>query len=151
VSPTVKTKIRARVIFPQFGLRENMDFQIKLFSWPDKGDHLIMITRGLLDRAALEQIFEEVATVTQPLQDCKVIIDLQDTACDLKTADIQNFASGLKLGGWPATNKVAIVSPHNSEQHDQLLMLTRDLAQFNLKIAVFTDSKSAVNWLTETV
>jgi hypothetical protein len=138
-------------MFPEFSLRKNMDFQIKLFSWPDKGDHLIMITRGLLDRAALEQIFEEVATVTQPLQDCKVIIDLQETACDLKTADIQNFASGLKLGGWPTTNKIAIVSPHNSEQHGQLLMLTRDLAQLNLKIAVFTDSKSAVNWLTETV
>jgi hypothetical protein len=128
-----------------------MDFQIKLFSWPDKGDHLIMITRGLLDRTALQQIFEEVATVTQPLQDCKVIIDLQDTACDLKTAEIQKFASGLKLEGWPATNKVAIVSPHNSEQHDQLLVLIRDLAQLSFKIALFNDSKSAVNWLTGTV
>jgi hypothetical protein len=127
-----------------------MDFQIKLFSWPDKGDHLIMITRGVLDRAALEQIFEEVATVTQPLQDCKVIIDLQDTACDLKTADIENFANGFK-GGWRATNKVAVVSPHDSDQHDQLFVLTGHLTQLNLKIALFTDSKSAVNWLTETV
>jgi hypothetical protein len=126
-----------------------MDFQIKLFSWPDKGDHLIMIARGLLDRAALEQIFQEVTTVTQPLQDCKVIIDLQDAACHLKTADIQTFVSGLKLDGWPATNKVAMVSPRDSEQHDQLLMLTRDLAKVNFKMAVFTDSKSAVNWLTE--
>jgi hypothetical protein len=127
-----------------------MDFQIKLFSWPDKGDHLIMITRGVLDRAALEQIFEEVATVTQPLQDCKVIIALQDTACDLKTADIENFANGFKRG-WRATNTIAVVSPHDSDQHDQLLVLTRHLTQLNLKIALFTDSKSAVNWLTETV
>ncbi|HJU61823.1 MAG TPA: hypothetical protein VJ864_07235 [Candidatus Binatia bacterium] len=127
-----------------------MDFQIKLFSWPDKGDHLIMITRGLLDRAALKRIFEEVTTVTQPLQDCKVIIDLQDTVCDFRTAEIENFAGGLKPERWPATNKVAIVSPHNSE-HDQLLVLTRHLAQLSLKIALFTDSKSAVNWLTETV
>ena len=36
-----------------------MDFQIKLFSWPDKGDHLIMITRELLDRTALEQYFKK--------------------------------------------------------------------------------------------
>jgi hypothetical protein len=126
-----------------------MDFQIKLFSWPDKGDHLIMIARGLLDRAALEQVFHEVAMVTQPLQECKVIIDLQDAACDLKTADIQNFASGLKLDRWPATNKVAMVSPQDTEQYGQLLMLTRDLAKVDFKMAVFTDSKSAVNWLTE--
>ena len=92
-----------------------MDFQIKLFSWPDKGDHLIMIARGLLDRAALEQVFHEVTTVTQPLQDCKV----------------------------------AMVSPQDSEQYGQLLMLTRDLAKVDFKVAVFTDSKSAVNWLTE--
>lgn len=128
-----------------------MDFQIKLFSWPDKGDHLIMITRGLLDRAALEQIFQEVATVTRSLQDCKVIIDLQDVACDLKTADIQTFASGLKLDRWPANNKVAMVSPRDSEQYNQLLMLAGDLAKLSFKIAVFTDSKSAVNWLTEIV
>jgi hypothetical protein len=126
-----------------------MDFQIKLFSWPDKGDHLIMIIRGLLDRAALEQIFQEVATVTQPLQDCKVIIDLQDVAGDLKTADIQTFASRLKLDRWPATNKVAIVSPRDSEQYNQLLALASDLVKLSFKIAVFTDSKSAVNWLTE--
>jgi hypothetical protein len=128
---------------------ENMDFQIKLFSWPDKGDHLIMITRGLLDRAALEQIFQEVATVTRPLRDCKVIIDLQDATCDLNTADIRTFASGLKPHRWPATNKVAIVSPRDSEQYNQLLMLACDLAKLSFKIAVFTDSKSAVNWLTE--
>jgi hypothetical protein len=128
-----------------------MDFQIKLFSWPDKGDHLIMITRGLLDRAGLEQIFKEVATVTQPLQDCKVIIDLQDSVCDLKTADIQTFASRLRLEEWPATNKIAIVSRQDNDQQGQMLMLTRDLAKLNLRIALFTDSKSAVNWLTETV
>jgi hypothetical protein len=126
-----------------------MDFQIKLFSWPDKGDHLIMITRGLLDRAALEQIFQEVATVTRPLQDCKVIIDLQDAASDLKTADIRTFACRLKLDRWPATNKVAIVSPRDSEQYDQLLTLASEMAKLGFKIAVFTDSKSAVNWLTE--
>jgi len=149
MSPAVKIKIGASIIFRQFALRKNMDFQIKLFSWPDKGDHLIMITRGLLDRAALEQIFHEVAEVTQPLQDCKAIIDLQDVACDLKMADIQTFAAELKLDHWPANNKVAVVSPRDSEQYDQLLMLARDLAKHSFRIAVFTDSKSAVNWLTE--
>jgi hypothetical protein len=128
-----------------------MDFQIKLFSWPDKGDHLIMITRGLLDRAALEQIFQEVAAVTQPLSDCKVIIDLQDVACDFRMDELQTFASALKPDGWPATNKVSMVSPRDSEQYDQLLTLARDLSKLGYRIAVFTDSKSAVNWLTEIV
>jgi hypothetical protein len=128
-----------------------MDFQIKLFSLPDKGDYLIVITRGLLDKAALEQIFKEVATVTRPLRDCKVIIDLQDAACDFKLDDIQTLTNGLKLERWPATNKVAIVSPRDSERRAQLRMLVRDLASLNLKIALFTDSKSGVTWLTETV
>jgi hypothetical protein len=134
-------------IYPE----ENMDFQIKLFSWPDKGDHLIMIARGLLDRAALEQIFQEVAAITQPLPDCKVIIDLQDVACDFRMDELQTFASALKPDGWHATNKVAMVSPRDSEQYDQLLTLARDLSKFGYRIAVFTDSKSAVNWLTEIV
>lgn len=127
-----------------------MDFQIKLFSWPERGNHLIMITRGLLDMDALEQIFQEVTTVTRALLDCKVVIDLQDAVCTLETTDIQAFVNGRKLDGW-SSHKVAMLSPHEIEQYDQLFMLTSGLSKLGFKIAVFYDSKAAVSWLAETI
>ena len=128
-----------------------MDFQIKLFSWPDRGNHLIMITRGVIDIKGFEQIFREVVTATQPLHDCKVVIDLQDTACNLESADVQAFVDRTEPGLWPATNKIAIVSPREIDQYDQLLMLTSGLSKQGLKIAIFYDSKPAVTWLADTM
>jgi hypothetical protein len=78
-----------------------------------------------------------------------VIIDLQDATCDLRLNHSESFGSELKLDRWPASNKVAMVSPRDGEQYDQLLTLARDLSRLGYRIAVFTDSKSAVNWLTE--
>lgn len=128
-----------------------MDFQIKLFSWPDRGNHLIIITRGILDVGGLEQVFREVATVTQSLLDCKVVIDLQDAVCNLGTADIQAFANGRKPAAWSNKHKVAMLSPREVEQYDQLVLLTSGLSKQGFKIAVFYDSKAAVSWLADTV
>jgi hypothetical protein len=127
-----------------------MDFQIKLFSWPERGNHLIMITRGLLDMGALEQIFQEVATVTRALLDCKVVIDLQDALCNLKTTDIQAFVHGRNADGW-SSHKIAMLSPQEIEQYDQLFILTSGLSKLGFKIAAFYDSKAAVSWLAETM
>jgi hypothetical protein len=132
-------------------LEEFMDFQIKLFSWPDRGNHLIMITRGVLDVGGLEQVFRELATVTQPLPDCKVVIDLQDALCNLGTADIQSFANGRKLATWSSNHKVAMLAPREVEQYDQLVLLTSGLSKQGFKIAVFYDSKAAVSWLADTM
>lgn len=128
-----------------------MDFQIKLFSWPDRGNHLIMITRGVIDIKGFEQIFREVVTATQPLRDCKIVIDLQDTTCNLESADIQAFVDGMGPELWASTSKVAVVAPPEIDQYDQLLMLTSGLAKRGLKIAVFYDSKPAVTWLADTM
>jgi hypothetical protein len=127
-----------------------MDFQIKLFSWPDRGNHLIMITRGIIDIKGFEQIFREVVTATQPLQDCKIVIDLQDTTCNLESADVQVFVDGMGAELWLSTNKVAIVAPREIDQYDQLVTLTSGLSKRGLKIAVFYDSKPAVTWLADT-
>jgi hypothetical protein len=149
MSPNVKTKTVISLTFPRF--EELMDFQIKLFSWPDRGNHLIMITRGLIDRAGLEQIFREVVTATRPLRDCKVVVDLQDATCTLKSADIQAFVDGVPPDLWCSTHRVAFVSPGEIEQYDQLFALTSGLAKRGFKIAVFDDSKSAVTWLADTL
>jgi hypothetical protein len=128
-----------------------MDFQIKLFSWPDRGNHLIMITRGVLDLKGFVQIFQEVVTATEPLRDCKVVVDLQDTTCNLTGADVETFVDGVQPDRWPATNKVAIVAPSEIDQYDQIFVLTSGLTKRGLKIAVFYDSKAAVTWLADTI
>jgi hypothetical protein len=110
-----------------------------------------MITRGVMDIQGFAQIFQEVATATQPLRDCKVVIDLQNAVCNVEDADIQAFVDGVEPDLWPSTNKVAIVSPREIEQYDELLALTRGLAKRGLKISVFHDSKPAVAWLADTV
>ena len=118
MASNVKTKILQGFIFPRFD--KIMDFQIKLFSWPDRGNHLIMITRGIIDVKGFEQIFREVVTATQPLRDCKVVVDLQDTTCNLERADIQAFVDGAQADLWPSTNKVAIVARWEIDQYDNL-------------------------------
>ena len=128
-----------------------MDFQIKLFSWPDKGNHLILITRGVMDTKAFDQVFQEVHTATQALRDCKVVVDLQDAMCNLENAEIQAFVDGVELERWPSTNRVAMVAPREIGQYDQLSALTNGLAKRGLKIAVFDDSKLAVSWLADTI
>ena len=128
-----------------------MDFQIKLFSWPDRGNHLIMITRGVMDIEGFHQIFQELLTATQSLRDCKVVVDLQDAMCNLENADVQAFADGMQLDQWPSTNRVAVVAPREIDQYDQLLALTNGLAKRGLKIAIFYDSKLAVTWLADTI
>jgi len=128
-----------------------MDFQIKLFSWPDRGNHLILITRGVIDTKAFDQIFQEVYTATQALRDCKVVIDLQDAMCNFENADIQSFVDELQLDRWPSTNRVAVVASREIDHYDQLSALTNSLAKRGLKIAVFDDSKLAVTWLADTI
>jgi hypothetical protein len=149
VSPNVRTKDLDGFIFTRFD--KLMDFQIKLFSWPDRGNHLIIITRGVLDIKGIEQIFQEVVTATEPLRDCKVVVDLQDVTCNLERADIQAFVDGVRPELWPSTNKIAIVAPREIDQYDHLFALTSGLAKRGLKIAVFYDSKPAITWLADTI
>ena len=149
MASNVKTKILQGFIFPRFD--KIMDFQIKLFSWPDRGNHLIMITRGVLDIKGFEQIFREVVTATEPLRDCKVVVDLQDTTCNLERADIQAFVDGAQPNLWPSSIKVAIVAPREIDQYDNLFALTSGLAKRGLKVAAFHDSKPAVTWLADTI
>lgn len=110
-----------------------------------------MITRGILDIKGIEQIFQEVVTATEPLRDCKVVVDLQDVTCNLERADIQAFVDGVRPELWPSTNKIAIVAPREIDQYDHLFALTSGLAKRGLKIAVFYDSKPAITWLADTI
>jgi hypothetical protein len=124
-----------------------MDLQIKLFRWLSRGHHVIALTRGPIDMAGIGRIFAEVAEITQPLPDCKVLIDLRDSTYKLDAVDIHTFANDLKADLWPDTNRIALVSAPSREQYDQLLMLSSCLSNRGFKVAIFYDANSAASWL----
>src|SRR5262245_6496191 len=94
MSPNVKT-IAFRIITSISG-RFMMDLQIKLFSGLDRGNHVIIITRGSVDIDGFREIFRNVVNTTRSLLDCKVLIDLQDASYNLKPGDIRAFAENLR-------------------------------------------------------
>jgi hypothetical protein len=124
-----------------------MDLQIKLFRWLARGNHVIALTRGPIDMAGVAEIFAEVAEITQPLLDCKVLIDLRDSTYRLDPADIHTFANELRTDLWPDTNKIALVAAPSSAQYNQLFMLSVCLSNRGFKVAVFYDANGAASWL----
>ena len=61
-----------------------MDLQIKLFNGLGRGNHVIVISRGLVDIDGFKEIFRNVANTTEFLLDCMILIDLQDATCRLE-------------------------------------------------------------------
>ena len=125
--------------------------QTKLIRWPDAGNYVIVITRGLIEIQGFKEIFREVARLADSLLHYKVVIDLQEAMCRLEPADIHTFVTtvGPDLGLYH--NKVALVSASEIEQYDQLFVLSTCLSDRGFRIAVFNDTKSAVNWLANSV
>src|SRR5262245_31477984 len=81
---------------PSVSGRFMMDLQIKLFSGLDRGNHVIIITRGSVDIDGFREIFRNVVNTTRSLLDCRVLIDLQDATYNLETGDIRDFAENLR-------------------------------------------------------
>jgi hypothetical protein len=148
-SPNVKT-IRLRVITSASG-RFIMDLQIKLFSGLDRGNHIIIITRGSVDIEGFREIFRNVVNTTRSLLDCKVLIDLQDATYQLEPGDIRAFADNLRPEYWPSTNRVALVSEPDPQDYRQLCVLSTFLSNRDIKNAVFKDTIAAVSWLADTM
>ena len=126
-----------------------MDLQIKLFSGLDRGNHVIIITRGAVDIEGFREIFRNVVNTTRSLLDCKVLIDLQDATYNLEPGDIRAFAENLRPEYWPPTNRVALVSESDPQDYRQLCVLSTFLSNRAIKNAVFKDTKTAVSWLAE--
>jgi len=127
---------------------EAMDLQVRLFRLHAEGTYLFMIAHGLMDIAGITTLFHEVAKGTQSLLYCKVLVDLNDANVRLDLAEVNAFTASLKHDPWPSGNRVAfIVSPHLPEL-STLMQLRTDLAQRGLKIAVFTNTKTAIDWLS---
>ena len=126
-----------------------MNYQIKLFHWPERRDHVIMIVRGFVEIEGFKQMFCKVGEMTASLWDCKVLIDLVDATYALDPADIKALVSDIVPEIWPVNSKIALVSTPQLQQHNQLLLLAGSLSNRGCKVAAFYDSKSAVTWLTE--
>jgi len=96
----------------------------------------------------LKHIFDKVIEETRALLDCKVLIDLQDSTFQLFASDVIELIDGIDSEGWPYNNKVALVSPAEIRQYQQLAMLGEGLMNRSLKVAVFGDTKEAISWLS---
>ena len=99
-----------------------MKFQIKLFSWADRGNHLIVLARGFMDIDAFRRLFEEIAEATRPLSDCKVLADLSDSTYELEAAKANEFVGELPPGAWPPGIKVALVSGASLDDYHRLYL-----------------------------
>lgn len=128
-----------------------MDLQIKLFSCLDRGNHVIIITRGSVDLEGFREIFRNVVNATRSLLDCKVLIDLQEATYQLEPGDIRAFADNLRPEYWPPNNRVALVSEPDPQDYRQLCVLSTFLSNRAIRNAVFQDTRAAVNWLADAV
>jgi hypothetical protein len=147
MSLNVKTEAFSGIMFPpEINM---MDLQIKLFSGLDRGNHVIVITRGLVDIEGLRQIFRNIVNTTRSLLDCRVLVDLQDATYSLEPGDIHDFAVNLRPEFWPPTNRVALVSVPEPQDYCRLCLLSTFLSNRRIRNAVFKDTKSALSWLVE--
>ena len=124
-----------------------MNFQLKLFPWPDPGPHVIALGKGTIDRAGFMQLFQNVAEMTAPLAGGKILIDLVDAVCRLGSADVDELIIGTEWNHWPAGFRIAIVSARDAEQYDCLRKVSALLSNRGMKIATFSSLKLAADWL----
>ncbi len=124
-----------------------MDFQIKLFNWKDQGNHLIILARGVLDSAAFELLFDQIEAATQHLGECKVLVDLSDSSCQIGSTEIHGLVARLPLDCWPRNNKLAFVSSSDIVDYHRLFFLRTELAAQYLTVGLFRNSKLAIDWL----
>ena len=124
-----------------------MNIQTKLFSWPTKGNHVIMIAHGALNARGLEQVLGEVAAAALPHLNCQVLIDLVDATCKVEPEEIGPLLREPRTDLWPRQCKTALVSSPAPDEYPRLSAVSGSLAARGFRIAVFRNAKAAVEWL----
>ena len=125
-----------------------MHIQMKQFSWP-QGNYMIMVAQGILSVRSLEQILIKVAAAALARPNCKVLIDLIDATCTIAPTEISRLFSELRPDLYPTRSRIALVSQLDDDHHASLYNVSTCLAQHGFHIAVFRESKAAVNWLAD--
>ena len=125
-----------------------MSYQIKLFCQQSSRVCLIIGARGLVDKAAFLQMLHEVVELTKQFDDCKVLLDLQNSKCDFGLDDVE-WKIMLMTDLSPAVGKLklAIVTPQTQQQSGRLPPLMLPVGQLGIQIAVFFEETRAIEWL----
>jgi hypothetical protein len=122
-----------------------MDFRIKLLELAEAGTYLIVIAQGIIEAEGFERLLRKVAEASEPLFDCRVLIDLEEAALRFECREILGLAH--TVGDFARPNlKIALVSFPESER---LRALAESLRRRGINSAVFDCPKSAVAWLSE--
>jgi hypothetical protein len=125
----------------------SMDSHVKLFTWSDAGNHLIVIVRGVLNSAEFKRLFKEITATTRPLNECKVLVDLSDATCVLELSEVEGLLEQLPFDSWPEGNKLALVSGAERNDPYQIYLLRAGLASRGIAVRAYRDSKIAIDWL----
>jgi len=123
-----------------------MDLNIKLLQSPD-GNHLIIITSGHIDMESLGDIICRVVETTQPLLNCKVLIDFEAATLILSASDVRTLLGKFGVDAWPDDIRIALVSSADTDRSGQLDVLRDSLCNLGLRVASFVNAREAVNWL----
>ena len=124
-----------------------MNLKIKLLQLPGRGNHLIVIAGGIIDPAALEQIFRQVEEETQSLGDCKILIDLDSADLRVEPGDLHSAFQAPAADLSHRSIKMALVSSPGTDA-DRIELLHASLCRAGLKAALFDNARSAVAWLS---
>jgi hypothetical protein len=124
-----------------------MEFQAKLLRWPDSGNHLIVFARGAKNGPAFARLFDEICVKTKILSECKVLVDLSDSTCEIDGWQIETLVAGLPLDSWPKGNRLAFVAAPQTSSYHRLYLLRSALAARGLVVEVFGDYTAAIDWL----
>ena len=128
-----------------------MNYQVNVFCRQDNGNCLHIVVRGLLDRQAFLRLMQAIVEITEPLRDCKVLLDFQDITCALGLEDLVELKAELSIFPWTAVGKLklAMVTTPHPEQYHGLRQLTLPVAQLGIDVAAFCESSRAIEWLAE--
>ena len=138
---------RPKVVFKNLA----MDLNVKLLESPDGRNHLIIISSGLIDAEALEEIFRQVTEIIQHHFDCKILIDFEKANLRINPKDIDELIHGLGPDLRLGNIKISLVSPAETGESEQVKALSESLCREDLKAAVFANAKEAVGWLVSPV
>ena len=109
-----------------------MDVKVKLLESPDGRNHLIIIVSGLIDAEGLEQIFRQVAEIIQHHFNCKILIDFEKANLRIDPKDIDELVHGLGPDLRLGNIKIALVSPAEIGEAEQVKVLSESLCREDL-------------------
>ena len=126
-----------------------MNFQIKVLRGLDRGNYVIVITRGSVNIVGFNDLLDKVADATPSPLDCKVLVDFQDSTFHFLPSDATEFFASFDVEKWPHNNKVALVASPELEQYRWLAMLRDALSKAKREVGLFCDTREAISWLAD--